>query len=654
MALITTGLVVSSKGDPAADVGKSRDVLPLMFKILMSHFQVIGQSQYLVGDGGGAPELIEFFRWQSRGGTFSTDISVIGCELGSTYEQYMSLQLLPLIFFMLTGIPVVIITVKQMRSRRKDEEDNMDLVYREEVERNQKELFDDDADLEYSCRQQECTVASQKAAVNASLSLQADDLSSTEHVSDSASPRFAPHSPLSDMLPQDQCEGEVTVAPMPLSSTKYSCRSLSSPQHISLSERTSKSRPLAASIITLNFEDSLAAELEARQQDRQHGQNESATCIENCLMQRIADRPLAAHVVESLALTIVVVLFLLYTMLLETSARMLQCQDIDFGREAGNMHSVLIADRTIRCDSPEYRSRRSTAIVFLIVWGLGTPFFSVFIMNVIRRLTLYGHTEAARTLFFYMTGGFKGRYYYWEAVTMARKALTIMIVVLIEDRDMRAYGSIWAMFFFLALHAHVLPYTDTTLSHLEAASLLTIVATLNLLLLQSKLSAEENPGSYWTAVSLVYIVNGLLLLTFLVTILRSLSGFIHDQVANKAFWAFLRPSLEESDMRSTRLRNEELRQEIDAMRRQIGWLHGRRNFLDEACRELRHFADSQPKIGQAILDYQRAVRRGAVLLRGFRGETELRNVYDVEKQLIAHWLAHQKPKKRDKETSSRK
>jgi hypothetical protein len=134
------------------------------------------------------------------------------------------------------------------------------------------------------------------------------------------------------------------------------------------------------------------------------------------------------------------------------------------------MHSVLIAERTTHCVGSNYALLQRSAIVLLAVWGLGIPAFSVAIVTLIKRLTLYNNKAAAHTLFFFMTGGIKPQYWFWEATVMARKALVTFIIVLAPSRVFKTYLCIWLFLLFFALQVAVQPYTDNLLSRLETGS----------------------------------------------------------------------------------------------------------------------------------------------------------------------------------------
>ena len=662
-------LVVSSQGDPTTDIGRERDVLPLLFKVLLSHIQVLAQSQYLATAD--SATLTNFFNLQQTAGTISVDFSFVNCEIGSRYKNYFDAsQLLPPIFFTLAAIPVCFVVIRKYKHV---ENDGFDLAYLEEIEKNKKELLEDDLDLIAAAR---LTRFAANPQTMSPLTSARNAESGDDFASKPATPSAIPcilGSPANDKqssfrcaLPHPRSRTNILSSPTihsfsddqldPFESFVLDASGVTvddgvaSPGRVALEREQGDSprsprlgiKRVATQLISnpaALSDEAFKAELREITQRQSEAQRQAEE--EESARSKIFSRPLRSRIIESLALTIVVVLFLMYTSLLEASTRMLQCEDIDFGKSHGNFRSVLIADRSLSCDSEEYLSMRSLAIVLLLIWGLGTPIFSILIINVIRHMTLFGHGEAARVTFFYITGGFKPRFYFWEAVTMARKATIIIIVVLVDDSNLRAYCCVWAMLVFLVLHTTVLPYSDPTLSHLEAASLVTIFATFNLLMLRGQLNPIEDEQVSTSIDVTIYLINSVLFLAFFYQIVRACGPYVKSLIMRKDFLAFLRPLITDSDIQEATKRNAILREEAAALKQSIAALKGRRVVLDEACSMLKAYVGVDDEVNRAILDYQRSQRHACLVLtrlEGARAVAELERILDLEQALLKKLL----------------
>ena len=370
---------------------------------------------------------------------------------------------------------------------------------------------------------------------------------------------------------------------------------------------------------------------------------------EDEIVTLIRNRGLVRRAIETVAAAFVVVLFLLYPTLLKVTTKMLQCRELDFGAQANA--KVLIADPSISCDDPRWRSTRSVAIVLMLVWGLGVPALSIAIINIIRRVTLHGHKDAARVLFFFMTGGFKPQHYYWEATTMGRKAVIIFIVVLIDDTRLRAYLCVWAMLAVLGLQTSVLPYSQPQLSRLETSSILTILITFSLLMAQSLFTMNGDPGVYWTITVLAYVVNILLFIVFAVTIGQSFRIFMSNLVHRKQFLAFLRPYFAEKTATGAELQSvtEDLRQKIDVLRSHCNNLERRAVLVEQAFEILAPYVHSDPEVSEILLDYRRIKRHSQLYLtHGSASQLakKFEEIMTVEKRVVEKLLEKLKKKER--------
>ena len=192
---------------------------------------------------------------------------------------------------------------------------------------------------------------------------------------------------------------------------------------------------------------------------------------------------------ESVAVTIVVILFLFYPTLLLNATEMLRCASYDYGN--GATRTYLIADRSIDCLEAKYHLYSMLGYVALVGYGLGIPVVSIGLVKLIAAMH-DGDSDHARKLFFFTTGGFKEELWFWDTVGLLRKATLVVVTSLITP-DLAGLLCAWAMAGFLALNLITSPWANSDLSRLENTSLATITATFSLVLLLPHYTFETAP-----------------------------------------------------------------------------------------------------------------------------------------------------------------
>jgi hypothetical protein len=192
---------------------------------------------------------------------------------------------------------------------------------------------------------------------------------------------------------------------------------------------------------------------------------------------------------ESVAVTIVVILFLFYPTLLLVATQMLGCSAFDYGN--GVTKQFLIADRSIDCSEPRYSVFYLAGYAALGLYGLGIPLASIGLVKLIAYMH-DGDSDHARKLFFFTTGGFKEELWYWDTVALVRKAVLVVVTSLIAP-DLAGLLCAWAMAGFLALNLISNPWANPDLSRLENTSLATLTATFSLVLLLPHYTFETAP-----------------------------------------------------------------------------------------------------------------------------------------------------------------
>jgi hypothetical protein len=348
---------------------------------------------------------------------------------------------------------------------------------------------------------------------------------------------------------------------------------------------------------------------------------------ERLLLERIRHRGAPSRFLEVAAVCLVVVLFLLYPNLIQTVSDMLQCEDVDFGDAAG-IRSLLVVDRTIDCNSATYLRSRKIAIALLIIWGFGIPAFSIALVNIMQRLTLHNHKGAAHTLFFFMTGGVLPQFWYWEATAMARKAFLSMIVTLVPQARLKTYLAMWLMLLFFVLQVAVKPWRHKRLSHLETGSLLAILLTFNLLMLQPHIDPETQQAAYYLVIIAVVTVNLLMTLAFLVMLSISAKQALRRLAHTRPQFAFLRPLFERT-VDDERQKTKKLQKDLDDAKAQLNHLMPRDKIVEvawEMLKEASQTNDDDIDVIYALTRFQRD--RQFLLLELDSGDTDASNQID--------------------------
>ena len=216
-----------------------------------------------------------------------------------------------------------------------------------------------------------------------------------------------------------------------------------------------------------------------------------------------------------------IVLFLPYPTVLEASANLLVCETIDYGDVIGTRR-VLAVDRSISCDTAQYGSYQFLAYVVLAIYGIGIPFASVGMIRLLGKYYMNGNQQRAKTLFYFMTGGYHDHRWFWESVVMVRKALLLVLVVAITDASLRNLTVMWFVGVCLVINVVADPYSVKRLAYLELCSLSCVWISCNLARLFT-VPWVARDASAIDAVSYVIIgINGLMMMMFLIFLLMGI------------------------------------------------------------------------------------------------------------------------------------
>jgi len=228
-------------------------------------------------------------------------------------------------------------------------------------------------------------------------------------------------------------------------------------------------------------------------------------------------------VFEILLVSAIIVVFLFYQTIVDFSALMLQCEELDFGATLG-MRRVLVADRSIDCDSATHRAYTAGAYATLIVVGVLYPIAAVGLAKVVAVWRMGGDLKRARFLFHFMTGGYTDHRWYWEAAILVRKAIMVLIVGGVRDIKLRTYLASWMLALSLTLNSKLHPFADSVLAKLEMVSVSTILFTINIGLLYEFYPSADGkaPGMFWVVTVAILAVNIATLLAFVAALLHAL------------------------------------------------------------------------------------------------------------------------------------
>eukprot|EP01002_Notosolenus_urceolatus_P015788 NODE_878_length_1723_cov_5.240741_g716_i0.p1 GENE.NODE_878_length_1723_cov_5.240741_g716_i0~~NODE_878_length_1723_cov_5.240741_g716_i0.p1 ORF type:complete len:511 (-),score=133.60 NODE_878_length_1723_cov_5.240741_g716_i0:190-1686(-) len=188
--------------------------------------------------------------------------------------------------------------------------------------------------------------------------------------------------------------------------------------------------------------------------------------------------PKARSLGEIYLMSIVVVVYLLYTNIIASCTQMLSC--VTFQTSETVKVSVMEKDFSVDCEGAGYTVTRSLAIISLLVYGFGLPLAFLLMMLMFRRRI--GLLRASR-MFSFMVLGYAERTWFWETWQMLRKFVVILFISLISDSRLAAYSSMWFLSLSLIIHILVRPYIENLHNRLEAFWLVALVLQWNASLL---------------------------------------------------------------------------------------------------------------------------------------------------------------------------
>lgn len=184
--------------------------------------------------------------------------------------------------------------------------------------------------------------------------------------------------------------------------------------------------------------------------------------------------------------TFSVVIFTVYQTLISQSTSVLLCQEYvvsePYLSSAPYKTKWFLADDlAIECSSNGVSPYFLAGQIFAIGYGFGIPLTFIFgyrFMN--GRL---GMPALTNFIFLFLCGGYKTKFWFWQALIMIRKLLLVLVRVFINDERVQNAAAMWIMSVALALQLWLKPAEKPEHNTVEAVSLSVITLTLNLSLI---------------------------------------------------------------------------------------------------------------------------------------------------------------------------
>jgi len=203
----------------------------------------------------------------------------------------------------------------------------------------------------------------------------------------------------------------------------------------------------------------------------------------------------------SAGVTFVAIACLMYPEIIVTAINLLACETLEFpflANEAWEKNQTtfhhLEYDRRISCSTDtQYKRFRYGAWAVGSIFGIAGPIVCI----------IYGSYSSTK-VFEYLTAGLRPQAWFWELVTMLRKAIILAIVTIVKQQGLLLMSYVVANYFFLLLTLLVQPYDGSGLYNM-----LEVFGTTTMIVLALHLSAvREFPGDAG------YIMIGIAILIF--------------------------------------------------------------------------------------------------------------------------------------------
>lgn len=425
------------------------DPLKLSVKVLVSHFQLL--TLIPITRLKMPPWFASFFAVSKNSASSGPNLSFFTCEFGSgsVNEATRTVIMIPIlvsVFVFVSFVVALYLRSKLQKSMYQEVEilnnaaidvknhyrmvdyiSRGDLIHKDQLENNHRELFDFDIDqlkeVSHADILHASTIAQHAAADRRTSPL--IHHSSQKYTSTRLEPTSGSEDDLVPNLPQHN--------PQKVLWTPFGRRGLVEAEVAAVQEKA----------------DFLEVEM----------QRSTANMSCSVLLQRWANMVVAS---------LFGVIFFFYPAVVQTASTVLRCADLDLG--GGEVISVVQAEPSTRCDSAEYQVIQTFGFTVVAGFGVGAPLLVFLLIKLMTKVSCDNSPTIARLVFFFTTGCYHERCAYWEAVSLARKTALVLGANLFAEVQLQLLWCMWILSFSVFGNLWMKPWVAPVLTRLETMS----------------------------------------------------------------------------------------------------------------------------------------------------------------------------------------
>lgn len=192
-----------------------------------------------------------------------------------------------------------------------------------------------------------------------------------------------------------------------------------------------------------------------------------------------------------------VVWFLIYPTVASAAMGVFRCMDVEGV-------SYLVADFRVQCGTPTHTLHAAAAALVLAVFVVGAP--AAAFAGLYRHRFELGQT-AVRRKYLFLFNGYSPQAFYWETVSVFRKAALAACITLLTGPGLQALCVLAIMCATVAAHMHVRPFASAEVGQLENSALLAGTATM--FVATAFLGDMLSEAGQWVCMALLVLLNGL-------------------------------------------------------------------------------------------------------------------------------------------------
>lgn len=232
--------------------------------------------------------------------------------------------------------------------------------------------------------------------------------------------------------------------------------------------------------------------------------------------------------------TISVIVFTSYQTLITQSTSVLQCKEYVVSQSYLSPYPraskwYLVDDMRTECSSNGVSPYFLPGQLFAIGYGFGIPVTFLFgyrFMN--GRL---GMPALTNFMFMFLCGGYKERFWYWQALIMIRKLLLVLVAVFVEDSQAQNACGMWILSIALGLQIWLRPAEKEEHNDVEAISLAVITLCLNFGLLYFWPNLQPSAEIALNVIlAIITVLSFVIIAVYLITPIRVFLREIRDEI----------------------------------------------------------------------------------------------------------------------------